>query len=54
MMMSKTDDTRRAEMMDELRRYVPGADLPESMISYTWGSRPDLEAQRLLETEVKS
>lgn len=52
MMMSKTHDERRAEMLDELRAYVPDGEIPESMFSYTWGSYPAREARRLLaETE---
>ncbi|KAJ6076987.1 hypothetical protein N7499_008968 [Penicillium canescens] len=52
MMMSKTHDERRAEMLDELRKYVPNAELPKDMFSFTWPSNPAQDAQRLLATEV--
>ncbi|KAJ5098206.1 monooxygenase [Penicillium argentinense] len=48
MMMSKTSDDRRAEMLDELRKYVPDAETPTDMVSYTWPSCPAREAQVLL------
>lgn len=52
MMMSKTSNERRAEMMDELRTYVPGAELPENMFSFAWASNPTREAERLLKVGV--
>ncbi|KAJ5151878.1 hypothetical protein N7492_010173 [Penicillium capsulatum] len=54
MMMSQKETNKRAEMMDKLRMYVPHAELPESMVSFCWSSKPDLEAQRLLEAEVQA
>ncbi|CRL19783.1 Aromatic-ring hydroxylase-like [Penicillium camemberti] len=48
MMMSKTHDERRAEMLDELRKYVPSAELPKDMFSFTWPSNPAQDAQGLL------
>ncbi|KAI9037629.1 putative salicylate hydroxylase [Aspergillus affinis] len=48
MMMSKTHDERRAEMLAELREYVPNAELPANMFSFTWPSRPAEDARRLL------
>ncbi|KAJ5813245.1 hypothetical protein N7447_010268 [Penicillium robsamsonii] len=48
MMMSKTHDERRAEMVDELRHYVPNAELPKDMFSFTWPSNPAQDVQRLL------
>lgn len=48
MMMSKTPDERRAEMLDELRKYVPNAELPKDMFSFTWPSNPAQDAQGLL------
>ncbi|PWY72453.1 FAD/NAD(P)-binding domain-containing protein [Aspergillus sclerotioniger CBS 115572] len=50
MMMSKVDDDRRAQMLDELRTYVPSAQLPKDMFSFTWTSYPGRDAQRLLQT----
>lgn len=52
MMMSKTQNERRAEMMDELRTYVPGAELPENMFAFAWASNPTREAERLLKAGV--
>lgn len=42
MMMSKLPDNRRAEMLDELRSYVPTAELPKDMYSLR-GIRIQLE-----------
>ncbi|OOF96328.1 hypothetical protein ASPCADRAFT_206516 [Aspergillus carbonarius ITEM 5010] len=50
MMMSKVDDDRRAQMLDELRTYVPNAQVPKDMFSFTWSSYPGRDAQRLLQT----
>lgn len=54
MMMSKTHDERRAEMLDELRKYVPNAELPKDMFSFTWPSNPAQDAQRLLATKINA
>ncbi|KAJ6012638.1 hypothetical protein N7522_002993 [Penicillium canescens] len=51
MMMSRTNDERRAEMLDELRRYVPNAELPKDMFSFTWPSDPVKEAAQLVASE---
>lgn len=48
MMMSRTNDERRAEMLDELRRYVPNAELPGNMFEFTWPSDPVREAAQLV------
>lgn len=48
MTVSKAHDERRAEMLDELRAYVPDGVLLKSMLSYTWGSYPARDAHRLL------
>ncbi|KAJ6128922.1 hypothetical protein N7471_010139 [Penicillium samsonianum] len=48
MMMSKTHDERRAEMLAELREYVPNAEVPKDMFSFTWPSNPAEDARRLL------
>lgn len=48
MMMSKTHDERRAEMLAELREYVPNAEVPKDMFSFTWPSNPAEDAKRLL------
>jgi hypothetical protein len=49
MMMSRTADERRDEMLDDLRRFVPGAVSPECMLGYTWTSDPMREARRVIE-----
>lgn len=51
MMMSRTNDERRAEMLDELRRYVPNAELPKDMFAFTWPSDPVMEAAQLVGAE---
>lgn len=48
MMMSKTHDERRGEMLDELRKYVPDAQVPKDMFRFTWASEPAQEAADLL------
>jgi hypothetical protein len=53
MMMSKLPDDRRAEMYDELRSYVPAAEFPKDMFSFTWTSYPAQEAQRALSAELR-
>lgn len=51
MMMSRTNEERRAEMLDELRRYVPNAELPKDMFAFTWPSDPMQEAAQLVASE---
>ncbi|KAL5337705.1 FAD/NAD(P)-binding domain-containing protein [Aspergillus crustosus] len=46
--MSKTHDERRAQMLKELREYVPNAVVPKDMFSYTWLSYPGRDAEKLL------
>ncbi|RAL08757.1 FAD/NAD(P)-binding domain-containing protein [Aspergillus homomorphus CBS 101889] len=46
--MSKLNVERRGEMLDELRQFVPDAQVPKSMFDYTWSSYPARDAQRLL------
>ena len=48
MMMSRINDERRGEMLDELRRYVPNAELPHEMFEFTWPSDPIKEAAHLV------
>jgi salicylate hydroxylase len=49
MIMSRTADERREEMLDEFRRFVPGAVSPECMFGYMWTSDPIGEARRVVE-----
>ncbi|KAJ6131097.1 FAD/NAD(P)-binding domain-containing protein [Penicillium sp. IBT 18751x] len=51
MIMSKLPDNRRAEMLDELRSYVPAAELPQDMFSFTWNSYPGREAHWALKSD---
>ncbi|RAH64620.1 FAD/NAD(P)-binding domain-containing protein [Aspergillus aculeatinus CBS 121060] len=46
--MSKTHDEKRAEMLDELRQFVPEAEVPQNMFAFAWSSYPAREAERLL------
>lgn len=48
MIMSKTSDDRRGEMLEELRRYVPDAELPKDMVAFSWSSYPAEDARRVL------
>lgn len=48
MMMSRINDERRAEMLDELRRYVPNAELPKDMFAFAWPSDPVKDAAHLV------
>lgn len=48
MMMSRTQDDRRADMLGELRKYVPNAELPKDMFSFTWPSDPVQRVKHLL------
>ncbi|KAJ5689675.1 hypothetical protein N7462_004067 [Penicillium macrosclerotiorum] len=55
MILSKKPNERRAELLDELRTYVPDAEVPDDMFAYAWLSYPKQEAQRLLAaTSVKA
>ncbi|KAL4928134.1 monooxygenase [Aspergillus undulatus] len=49
MMMSKVPNEARAEVLDELRRYVPGASVPEDMFAFAWASDPARRARELLD-----
>ncbi|KAL4747963.1 hypothetical protein BDW72DRAFT_162475 [Aspergillus terricola var. indicus] len=52
MIMSQKPNERRAEMLDELRRYVPDAQIPTDMIAFTWSSDPAAKARDLLATRL--
>ncbi|KAH6950329.1 3-hydroxybenzoate 6-hydroxylase 1 [Ilyonectria robusta] len=54
MFMSKINDERRGEMMEDLRKFVPDAQLPNSMFEYSWDSYVVRDAQELLKTETKA
>lgn len=49
MIMSMTSDDRRGEMLEELRRYVPNAELPKDMVFFSWSSYPAEDARRVLQ-----
>ncbi|RDW67481.1 uncharacterized protein DSM5745_09347 [Aspergillus mulundensis] len=48
MMMSQKPNERRAEMIEELRRYVADAEVPSDMFRFAWGSDPVGKARGLL------
>ncbi|KAL4901216.1 hypothetical protein BDW74DRAFT_182072 [Aspergillus multicolor] len=48
MMMSQKPNERRAEMIEELRRYVADAEVPTDMFRFAWGSDPVGKARGLL------
>ena len=54
MLMSRINDERRGEMMDELRSYVPDAVLPNDMFEYTWSSHVVKDAQEALRAAGKN
>jgi salicylate hydroxylase len=39
-------------MLAELREYVPNAEVPPDMFSFTWSSRPAEDARRLIEEQT--
>lgn len=49
MMVSRTNDEQRGEMLDELRRYVPDAEVPTDMLAFTWLSDPAKAAAQLVD-----
>ncbi|OGM44354.1 monooxygenase [Aspergillus bombycis] len=49
MMMSKTHDERRAEMLEELCSYVSDAEVPRDMFAFTWPSDPIGDAHQLVQ-----
>lgn len=51
MIMSRTNEERRAEMLDELRRFIPDAELPKDMFAFTWPSDPMTEAAQLVASD---
>ncbi|KAF5623600.1 hypothetical protein F25303_11809 [Fusarium sp. NRRL 25303] len=48
MFMSKINDERRGEMMDDLRRFVPDAELPPNIFPYLWNNFVLDDAQKAL------
>lgn len=54
MILSRMDDERRGEMADELRKYVPDAQVPENMFSFAWNSYPAKEAGVLLQAAERA
>ncbi|KAF7552181.1 hypothetical protein G7Z17_g4502 [Cylindrodendrum hubeiense] len=49
MFMSRVNNERRAEMMDDLRKFAPDAQFPEDMFEYCWDSYPIRDALRELQ-----
>ncbi|KAF5962598.1 salicylate 1-monooxygenase [Fusarium bulbicola] len=50
MFMSKINDERRGEMMEDLRKFVPDAELPPNIFPYLWNNFVLEDAQRALAT----
>ncbi|KAJ4246084.1 hypothetical protein NW762_013829 [Fusarium torreyae] len=48
MFMSKVNDERRGEMMDDLRKFVPDAVLPPNIFPYLWNNHVLDDAQKAL------
>ncbi|KAF5671996.1 salicylate 1-monooxygenase [Fusarium heterosporum] len=48
MFMSKINDERRGEMMDDLRKFVPDAELPPNIFPYLWNNNVLDDAQKAL------
>ncbi|KAG4262840.1 hypothetical protein FPRO03_10203 [Fusarium proliferatum] len=48
MFMSKINDERRGEMMDDLRKFVPDAELPPNIFPYLWNNFVLDDAQKAL------
>jgi salicylate hydroxylase len=46
--MSRVGNEDRAEVMEELKRYVPDATMPENMVMYAWDSYPVKAAEKAL------
>ncbi|KAF4548398.1 FAD-binding domain-containing protein 35 [Elsinoe fawcettii] len=53
MYMSRVENERRHEMLDDLRQFVPEATVPENMFAYTWESFPVKQAKDLLAADAK-
>ncbi|KAJ5246005.1 hypothetical protein N7468_000988 [Penicillium chermesinum] len=51
MIMSRINDERREEMLNELRRFVPNAELPKNMFAFAWASDPIKKAAQLVESQ---
>lgn len=45
---SRVGNEERAEVMEELRRYIPDAKMPENQVQYAWDSYPMKEAEKAL------
>jgi len=48
MFMSKINDERRGEMMEDLRKFVPDAELPPNIFPYLWNNFVLDDAQKAL------
>ncbi|CAJ0547396.1 Ff.00g041500.m01.CDS01 [Fusarium sp. VM40] len=54
MFMSKVNDERRGTMMEDLRKFVPDAELPPDMFPYLWNDYVIQDAQNALVREQRS
>lgn len=48
--MSRVGDSHRANVMGELHKFVPGAEMPTNMWLFTWDSYPVKAAEKALAT----
>ncbi|KAL5371674.1 hypothetical protein DPSP01_014089 [Paraphaeosphaeria sporulosa] len=48
MFLSRVGDELQEVVMDDLRRFVPNAKMPEDMFRYAWASYPTQDAERIL------
>ncbi|KAF1936600.1 FAD/NAD(P)-binding domain-containing protein [Clathrospora elynae] len=51
--MSRVGDQHREEVMSDLKKFIPGAELPDNMWLYAWNSFPVKEAERALASEAR-
>ncbi|KIL92376.1 3-hydroxybenzoate 6-hydroxylase 1 [Fusarium avenaceum] len=54
MFMSKVNDERRGTMMEDLRKFVPDAELPPDMFPYLWNHYVIQDAQKALAREQRN
>ncbi|KAH7072043.1 hypothetical protein BKA63DRAFT_567972 [Paraphoma chrysanthemicola] len=52
--MSRVGDEHREVVMEDLRKYIPDAELPQNMWLYAWDSFPVKEAERALALEKRT
>jgi salicylate hydroxylase len=53
MFLSRVGDELQEAVMDDLRRFVPNAKMPEDMFRYAWASYPTKDAEGMLASGSK-